>query len=321
MRGWVGALAVFLGAASAAAQAPAVAPAPAPAAAPPHTVEGLTIPAKPLDPDTLRAMVQDFVRLHGEPSRVGKYAFWARPLCPVVVGLPDSMDAFITHRIVEVGESVGAPRARRPSDCRHFNVLVVVTGQPQQLLDYVRRRQPELLGFHYAAQAERIAVVRRPIQAWHVTSTANGGTIDTTGMTTGDTEVIDDQFTLPPSGSAGSRFGDGLATHLLTALIVVSSRRIEGQPIGRVADQIAMEALIQPAPTTKCSEGPTILDALEPSCAASTGVESLTDFDLAYLKGLYHADPGQYLSLQRSDIGSRMKHDLAAAPASAPAKP
>lgn len=315
MRRLIAALVGVLTATAANAQSPAPA---ASGSQPPHTVEGLTVqPAPQLDPATLRAMVQDFVRMHGAPSRVGKYGVWARPLCPVVVGLPPAMDAFIASRIQAVSAEAGAPQVRRGSDCRRFNVLVVVTSQPQQILDFVRRRQPELLGFHYAAQAERIAVVRRAIQAWHVTSTANGGTIDTSGQGAGDNEVIDSPFTQPPAGAAGSRLADGLATHLLTALIVVNSRRIEGQPIGRIADQVAMEALIQPAPPGRCSDAPTVLDALEPDCLASAGVDGLTSFDRAYLKALYGADPGQFLSLQKTEIGDRMKRDLAPAPRTA----
>jgi hypothetical protein len=309
----IGSLAVLLCAAPAAAQAPAEATAP-----PPHTVEGLTV-LKPLDPETLRAIVHDFIKEHGQPSRYGKLSVWARPLCPVVVGLPPAFDAFITHRIVEVAEAAGAPKAKRPSDCRRFNVLVVVTSQPQQLMDYVRRRQPELLGFHYAAQAERIAVVRRPIQVWHVTATAQGGAAIDAASIASENEVVDGPFNAVPSGAAGSRLSDGLSSHLLTALIVVDSRRIEGQPAGRIADQIALEALAQPADVNRCSQGPTVLDALNPACAASAGVEGLTSFDMAFLKGLYHADPEQFGSLQKSDIGSHMKRDLAPEPA--PARP
>ena len=304
--------------ASLAFSAAAAAQTPAPSTTPPHTVEGVTVePSKQIDPEALRAMVQDFVRLHGQPSRIGQYSVWARPLCPKVVGLPDAFDAFVAQRIVEVAAEAGAPKARRPQDCRHFNVLVIVTSQPQQILDFVRHRQPQLLGFHYAAQAERIAVVRRPIQVWHVTSTAQGAAMLDTAGSDVDHEVVDSPFNTPPSGAAGSRLSEGLTSHLLTALIVVNSRQIEGQPAGRIADQIAMEALLQPAAVGKCSEAPTVLDSLNPSCAASAGVDGLTDFDRTYLSGLYHTDPEQFLGLQKSAIGSQMKRALAPAPSQA----
>src|SRR5258705_7679881 len=94
---------------------------------------------------------------------------WVRPVCPVTTGLPQAMNKLVNDRVRAVAGMAGAPVAQK-IPCA-ANIDIVFTRQPQALLDKVRKEHPALLGFHFVAQADNIATVRFPIQAWYTTET------------------------------------------------------------------------------------------------------------------------------------------------------
>lgn len=275
------------------------------------TVDSVTVTAPRLEAQ-LPALVTQFVREHGQPGRLEQLSRWAGPICPKAEGLPPAFDAFVTRRVMQVAGSVGVPRER--SRNRNFacktNLLIVFTTQPQILMDDVRRHHPQMLGFHFAAQAERLATFDRPIQAWYMTATGARG-----GIPEPDTE-----FGRMPTGQAGSRLGVKLASQFIGVLVVVNSNKLLGRQIGAIADNVAMLSLAKSAPATGCSALATILDTLSDGCSAARELTEMTPYDVTYLKGLYSVDPEELLAAQRSEIGSHMLRELGAT-ASGPAKP
>jgi hypothetical protein len=180
--------------------------------------------------------------------------------------------------------------------------LIAFTTNPQGLMDDVRKRHGQMLGFHYAAQAQRIALVNRPIQAWYMTGTkAEGGQLE-----------VDDEFHRLPTGSAGSRLTSRLESQFVGVLVVVDANKIVGHQIGAIADEIAMLSLAHASQVKGCSELETILDFLNPDCPAGADPAGLSRYDVAYLKGLYSINPEEYLAAQRSEIGSRILREVAA---------
>ena len=283
---------------SASAQAPASSP---------KTVEGLTVVApRPPDAKELPSLVFRFVQSHGAPGRIDQLTRWGSPPCPTTAGLPEAFNSFLSKRVVEVASQVGAPTSKTPT-CR-MNLLIVFTDQPQALLDGVRRRRPQLLGFHYAAQAKRLATINRPIQAWYVTGTASSR--PSSSSETGGLAKLDDPFEQTPGGGAGSRLTSHVSSQFLAILVVVDTTRTAGQPIGAIADQVAVVSLTRPAQPRPCGELPSILDVVNPDCPSDRGVQALTDWDVAYLKALYRVDPEEYLPMQQGRIVGRMVREV-----------
>ena len=289
-------LAIIPGSASAQALAPA----------PNTTLEGLTV-VGPKQPDAkeLPSIIFKFVQSHGAPGRIDQLTRWGVAPCPTTAGLPESFNTFVSKRVTEVATQVGAPTIKNPT-CR-MNLLIVFTDQPQALLDRVRRRRPQLLGFHYAAQAKRLATVNRPIQAWYVTGTASSR--PSYGDETGGLAKLDDPFERTPCGAAGSRLTSHVSSQFLAILVVVDTTRTGGLPIGAIADQVALLSLTRPAQPRPCGALPSILDVMNPDCPSDRGVQALTDWDLAYLRALYRVDPEEYRSTQQGRIVGRMVRD------------
>lgn len=111
-------------------------PAYAQMASPSSRLETVTVTgAKP----DLSEVIRTYVTSFAAPSPyLGKIARWKGGVCPKVIGLQPAATTLVADRIKTVAKMVGAPIATRET-CR-TNVEIVVTPQPQALLDALRKK-------------------------------------------------------------------------------------------------------------------------------------------------------------------------------------
>ena len=276
-----------------------------------------------------RRAYHEFSKTFSTPTQVsGKMARWERRACPIVVGQNEHYAAFITQHIKYVALAAGAP-VNTAADCRP-NIEIVFTTTPQALLDTVRKDHQSYLGYFTSLdQADALAKVTKPIQAWYATETTdvkgrtyldsghqliNGDNIpNMSGTPFPDSEIVAGgrgrMLDLPPFRAViGSRLNDGIHTGFAHVLIVVDSSKLSGQEIVPLADYISMLALTQINSLDACQALPSIVNKMAADCGHPA--DSLTQFDLAYLQGLYHMAAGRKATLQRSEIGALMTDRL-----------
>lgn len=204
----------------------------------------------------------------------------------------------MTNRIWEVAARVGAPG---PADCGDaVNVSVIFTSEPDRLMAYVRKHRPEFLGFHPVGQRKALAAFQPPMKSWYVTMTTIPGRF----------EVIDHAYGSGIPAGTGSRIRLRLKSRFAFILVVVDANLIEGQPIGPVADKIAMLVLSRPERREGCSSLPSIVNYLEPACPSGISTQALTEYDEAYLKGLYAFDRDERKRYMRDKAGDFMAEEL-----------
>ena len=291
--------------------------------------ESITVTAtKPSDETITR-----FEEARAHPTYVlGRMALWTQRVCPLTLGLGDKYAKYITQRIKDVAAAVGA-RVNSDPGCRP-NIEVMFTLNPQVLMGNVRKIEPLLLGYHHnEREADELAKVTHPIQAWYTTisqdsrgdtyvdsGTCGGG--DTTslntmpsaapasadGMSSG---VVSGGFSLPCAivmHGTGYRTGkDGLTSGFFNIIIVADPSKLLDYEIGTLGDYIAMMALSQPASLDSCQDLPSISNLLAKGCASVPA--SITDGDLAFLEGLYTAK-GYEMTIQHDAIRYQMRKTL-----------
>ena len=276
--------------------------------------------------------IRDFVANRVAPSRtLGKVARWKAEICPLTVGLRDSYAKYISQRIRDVASAVGAPVNADPG-CRP-NVQVVFTTTPQDLMDSVRKKEPLFIGyFQNLDEADRLAKVTHPLQAWYTTQTVDfykNRMIDTGRCGLGDSSSLNPMlansaetsgmFTAPGVTSSSppcatvahvsrSRVNNGLNTAFYNVLVVAEPAKLLDHEIGGLADYIAMLVLSQPASLDSCQDLPSISNMLAPGCA--TVPNRITDGDLAYLRALYSTVDGSAMSTQRNYMRGQMYKTL-----------
>jgi hypothetical protein len=282
-----------------------------------------------------RRVLHDFTNTFATPTLVtGKMARWEHRLCPIVAGQNARYTQFITQRVHYVALAAGAP-VNSDASCTP-NIEIVFTTTPQDLLDTVSKDDQHYLGyFESVAQKKALATVTRPIQAWYATESTDlkgrrrldtgrsivGGTtvgnLNGLSLTNGGDVVSDTPGSpgttltdmAPFYASTGNHLNDGIHTGFRHILIVIDSTKLAGQDIVPLADYISMLALTQINSLDACQNLPSIVDRMAPDC--SHAVDSLTKYDLAYLKGLYHMTAGRNMISQRGEIGDLMADWLA----------
>jgi hypothetical protein len=256
-----------------------------------------------------REVFDKFAKTFETPTKLGgKIARWERRICPVVVGQKPNFTAFITQRVKSIALAAGA-RVNTEASCTP-NIEIVFTTTPQALLDNVRRHQVDYLGYaESGAQLEKLATVTRPIQAWYTTETEdfNGRRqVDSVIMSNFDGGLI---FAPPTYASSGGRINNGMLSGFNHVLIVIDSTKLAEQKIVPLADYISMLALTQLNSLDACQRlQPSIVNIMAVDCDRAE--DGLTQFDLAYLQGLYKMIARRGLMFQRNDIAAVMAETL-----------
>src|SRR5471030_1128696 len=109
----------------------------APARAAPH--ENVTVTASP-------EVISGFARAFPRPATMtGKIPRWETGICPMAVGQPPAMTGFVTARVQVIAAAAGAP-VNDSKSCTP-NIEIIFTTAPQDLLDNVRKKNPDYLGY------------------------------------------------------------------------------------------------------------------------------------------------------------------------------
>jgi hypothetical protein len=258
----------------------------------------ITVTGERPDSEAQRRESSRFFQSHAVRTRIGQLARWHEPICVRAGGLPPEMNARIAIRVMEIAERLGIPTNR--AELCPPNVRIGFTSEPQTLVERAVRRNSQVIGFHYAAQRDRIMRVRQPVQAWYVTTTRtgeSGGTIDQAGVRA-------------PGGAAGSRLTNGLSSGLGHVLILADTRHVAGAEADSIAELVAFLALAQTPVAEACDETDTILNLMNPACPAARRPVALTEYDNAYLRALYTMNPETGPPLQRGSIVQNMTEVL-----------
>jgi hypothetical protein len=269
--------------------------------------------------DAPQAVVDHFVQAFAKPSYLtGKMGRWENGVCPDTTGLAPKYAAFISRRVRKLATLVHAP-VDKDSKCR-ANIEIVFTTTPQDLLDTVRRRHKVYLGYHSSsAQADQLAVVSRPIQAWYLTATKDlDGKVDVDSLYGQSTTAVADFIEDTKGGGSGvgtrngtrkvtgGRLRDGVRTIFRNVIIAADPTKLTDYEVGALADYIAMLALTQLNSLEVCQpQLPSIINLLAKDCPNPPN--QLSESDLGYLKGLYSMSADGNMRMQQDDIAHQMK--------------
>jgi hypothetical protein len=293
---------MLAGAAPGARADPPPAAAAAPSAAPDEAASGgpgklpqVTVVAPPAD---VEHRVYAFVNGITHRSRGAEESLerWNAPLCFFVLGLPRLQGEFVLDRLSRLAASVGA--ALGPPHC-HPNFFVIVTPQPEQVLQGWRKRSHDsIFGDADLATIRQFLATPRPIRVWY---NAYVGTRDALPLPP-------DRRGVPADRQAeASRLVWNDVRSLGSVIVVVDSQRVKGLKFGQLADYIGMVGLTEIDLDADLGNAPTLLRLF--SASPEPAPAGLTHWDQAFLKALYSSD--QSSKLQGSQIALRMVRAVA----------
>lgn len=233
-----------------------------------------------------------------EAGRTDQIAVWDGRLCIGVMGLRGPQAQAVIDQVATnadrlslgLGEPGCAP-----------NLLIIFTTDSDTVARVLVDEYRRALAYSSSDGTTRgrtalddFAETPRPVRWWHVSAAA-----DETGAIARRT--ADGQPPQVRTSAGGSRIERPTQQVFTRAIILVDSTRVSGMRVASLADYLSMAALAQLDPAADTSAYPTILNAFRDGSRADASLR-LTDWDIAYLEGLYAADSNRSATSQRGAI-------------------
>ena len=244
-------------------------------------------------PRSAEREAQGFVHsVTAAPTPYFQAPIWHDPVCPGLIGLRAPLAQAVLARI---GANVRDLGIGVSSEGCEPNVLIVFTDDATAVVNEADRNRLRYMGVDkehgvsLGAGAWRdFMETPRPVRWWHVSRLM---TRDNMPADRATVYLYDAGYIHQP-------------THLNLhhVFIVVDAARVNGLSASALADYLTMVSLAPIDPNASLGGAPTILNLF-----ANGGADSLTDWDRAYLRGLYAAIPeASHPTQQERDIAHRM---------------
>ena len=265
-----------------------------------------------------REVVRRFVdQMSISSPSTNQLARWDRRICPGVAGLKTRYAEFLIDRIAQRAHAVEIDVGR--PGCRP-NVLIVVTPEPDDIARELSTRHKSAMGL--LNEYGRSSLGRRhlrtfvnsdaPVRWWHVNRTHTYDGFAVAPAPAAPDSLLGLPGDLPVmqlSGNA-SRIDRTTRQDFASAFIIVDTGALSGIGFNweGLADYLAMVTLAQLDPSADTSGYPTILNLF----AEDHRVRALTDWDAAYLRGLYSTTrEARSANQQEGEIARSVGHTLA----------
>jgi len=228
------------------------------------------------------------------------------PLCAGAVGLPDQLKSEVLSRISLVATTAGIPLAA--AGCKP-NLLVVVVDDKKALIEGMREKKQAYL---YGIGDDRVKQLENapgPVAAWQVSDVigADGMPLRVDGN--GYPRLF---TTLPPS-----RVRSATRKRLIGSVIVVEQRGLVDVSTRQLADFALVRAMAPIEPRQRAAPTASVLSLFEGGLKPDDAPQSVTWWDLAFLKALFATRSDLASNLQRHEIRDRMLSEMAKVPSSA----
>lgn len=255
----------------------------------------------------LDSLIRSFVDEVAAPNPNRGIARWDTGLCVGVANLRGDAAQYIVDRVSTVAEDVGlAPGA---PGCKP-NLMIIATDDGGALAaELVRQRKGALhmggSGMDQGGAAlRRFQETDRPVRWWQVSMPVDSETGMRATRIPGECA---NACTRPSDAApvinvfAASRLSTQIVDNIFRTIVIVDVSQTGDLSINQLADYIAMVSLAQINPEADTSAYASILNVF----AEPDGAAWLTDWDRAYLTGLYDAERSRKnLRAGRSEIAA-----------------
>jgi len=273
-----------------------------------------------------KSRVSDFIKTIIKPSKGDQYASFQGKICPVALGLPEDHGRVVEQRMLAVAAAANIKAGK--ADCQ-ANMAVVVVNDPQDFFAELRREYPQILDGIAIAERNRLINGPGPAYAWQAVAMrgANGYNGADTGaiMGLGGAEqrgnAIGTTFTTSTSANKGarsrsvsganSRLKRSVRFDINLAVMLVHKHALEGVTLRQLGDYSLMRLLghTQDVQFEDIHER-SILSLFTDRADDFDPPESVTAWDMAFMKSLYKTRGAKSAARQRSAMAPKFEKEL-----------
>jgi len=212
---------------------------------------------------------------------------WDNRICTSVAGLPRRQAEFFADRIAQRGAMLGL----QPGEpgCQ-ANVSIFFSAESDVLARRMFEADRSMFAYFHETNVATLGQGAfnstflnsdAPVRWWHVAQTVGADGIALSGDASQG-----GLSNAPVQRSTGTRMRNETRQDLSRVIIVVDASRVGSAPLAAIADYVSMVALAQIDPAGDTSGFPTILNLFDQNGQQPA---SLTEWDLAFLDGLYRS--------------------------------
>lgn len=266
-------------------------------------------------------LAREFIDEVAQPPRGATVARWNRELCVGVVGLRPATAQFLIDRVSSVAEELDVEIGEPGCEA---NVVIVATTEAGAIArGLVERRRLVLapgnnIQSRSRADLEAFAAVDRPVRWWHISTAVNPQTGRSAVR-----NLREDNFDSTSIGAVIENLGrpvdpsfirSTVRQDLRRAVIIIDFDDLDDIDFNQLSDYVAFLALAQVDPEADTSGFRTILNLFD-----GQGTPGLSDWDWAYLRGLYGSydralgNSGREAAIRREMLRSRDREQTAPA--------
>jgi hypothetical protein len=251
-----------------------------------------------------REQIENFVRALTPGSPRSQIARFENEICPRALGFTDAQRATVEQRIRLVAENVGL-KVGEPDKCL-VNLLVIVTPDKLAFVKALGRDNNYMFGNRSPGEVREILAQPGSAIAWQVEGALNAD---------GNAVMVQQGTPVNRTGHKGSRITAAARPYIAGAVVVFDARALDGLSTTQIADYAMMRGFADvDLARLDGASAPTILRALDAPGDAEVPM-TLTQWDFAFLKGLYSAPNNLYAPSQRSEIGRVLEQEIGGADA------
>ena len=251
----------------------------------PVRLEDIEVTGRPLD-----AMILNFVEEVAAPARGRSLARWDATVCVGVAHLRNDVAQYIVDRVQTVAQDLGLETGR--PGCQP-NVMIVAAGDPDRATAALTERRSRFMmggaGMDRGQTAfEAFQTSDQPVRWWTVSVPVDGDTGMRAVRLPGDCRgECDKPITYAPA--VATRFASRLTTQIVNEIsqtvVVLDVDQVSDVSAQQLADYVSMVVFAQIDPEADTRDYASVLNVFD----APETAEGLTQWDLAYLEGLYGA--------------------------------
>ena len=255
---------------------------------PPADQTPIVVTGDKVSNDAIRTFVRDLTRARSN----AQLRRFEHSVCPLALGLPQEQRDVVENRIRlvanEVGISVANPKCAP-------NLLLIVAADKPAVMEELRRHYVYVYGDVSGNRIRDLIRSPDPVAAWQ---------IDGPPMTDGRDIPTDfgSGLTLNRTTARGSRITAAAYPQFSAAVVIVARDALAGLTTTQLADYVTLRALTGADPARLTKSGPsTILHAIDAPEGSEVPI-TMTEWDLAFLRGYYDARRNLSPAAQRSAI-------------------
>ena len=223
-------------------------------------------------------------------------------LCLGVVGLPDKLKGEVEARVRRV--ATAAKVTLDAPGCRPNFVIIVVDDKKAMIEGMWRQKQSYLYGIG-SAQVRRLENAPGPVAAWQVSEV-----VSSDGM---PMQVDRDGVKRMASFARPSRITINARTQLLGSVVVIEQNALVDVTTAQLADFALVRGLTPIDPNEQAAPRSSVLSLFNPGLTPTDAPQTVTWWDLAFLKALAGTNSDRIANVQRHEIRDKMLQEMRAA--------